>query len=162
VAALSTPVTLQTTASGLTIATTAYTSGDMLGQEQTLTGAAASTGGRGVITEITLQNSANTVALGATELWIFPAASTPAADNAAAAWADAILRGNPAPLAAIAIPAPTTIGATGQMITVGGLWLPFTTGATANMFVNHVTRTGHTFFTAATDIQLTFEIVQWV
>jgi hypothetical protein len=153
------PTSVVATASTLTTATTAYTSGDMLGAEMTIAAAAAS-GGRGVITAITLENSANTVALGATELWIFNVASGAAADNAAAAWSDAQLR--TCVLAGVPLIAPITIGATGQMISVGNLWLPFTTSGSANLFVNHVTRSGHTFFTAATDLQYTFEILQWV
>lgn len=147
------------TAAGLTTATTAYTSGDMLGTEITLTGMTATAGDGGVITGITLENSANTVALGATEMWLFNVASGAAADNAANAWSDTQLR--TCVLAAIPLAAPVTVAATGQMISQNNLWIPYHTAGTTSLFLNVVTRSGHTFFTAATDLQYTFEILQW-
>lgn len=74
--------------SGLTTATTAYTSGDVLGAEMTCT--LTDRGGRGmggclkgaVVTD-------NSDVIGALDLFFFEAASTPAADNAANAWSDA-------------------------------------------------------------------------
>jgi hypothetical protein len=95
--------------------------------------------------------------LGATTMYIANAASTPAADNAANSWSDANMR---LMQVVYAMPAPTT-SALNQFVYVGNLWLPFTTNASASLFLNVVTNTGHTFFGAATDLQYTFHILQW-
>jgi hypothetical protein len=146
------------TASGLTTATTAYTAGDMLGSELTLTSMASATAGRGVITGITIEDHSKLI--GSVTLYIGTAATTPAADNAANSWSDANMR---------LITAGGVIWTSGTPISsalnsalyAGNLWLPFSTTSSANLFLNVVTNTGHTFFGAATDIQYSFHVLQW-
>lgn len=142
-------------ASGLTTASTAYTSGDMLGSELTLTNMASATGGRGVIVGISVEDHSKLI--GAVTLFIGNAATTPAADNAANSWSDANMR---LMQVIYQMPTPTT-SALNSMAYVGNLWLPFTTNASASLFLNVVTNTGHTFFGAATDLYYTFHILQW-
>jgi hypothetical protein len=146
------------TASGLTTASTAYTAGDMLGAELTLTGMASATAGRGIIQAITIEDHSKLI--GSTTLYIGTAATTPAADNAANSWSDANMRLITAGGVIYTMPAPIT-SALNSAAYVGNLNLPFTTTSSANLFLNVVTNTGHTFFGAATDIQYTFHVVQW-
>jgi hypothetical protein len=74
------------TSAGLTTATTAYTSGDVVGTEMLFdigeAGAAL-----GEIVGLTIIDKA--AGLGACDLFLFSAPSTPAADNAPNSWADA-------------------------------------------------------------------------
>lgn len=150
------PTSIVVTASGLTTSITAYTAGDMLGAELTLTSAAASSGGRGVITGIEVQNS-STNSTGALDLRLFNAASTPAADNAANSWSDANSR---LQVVAYQIAAPVA-SALNSTSYAGNLWLPFTTSGSANLFLNVIALGAPAVFSAATDLQYTFEILQW-
>jgi hypothetical protein len=79
----------QVTSAGLTVATTAYTSGDTAGTEMTFANAARTSGFGGVIASATLFDLSQKVNLIGVELWLFSAASTPSADNAANSWSDA-------------------------------------------------------------------------
>lgn len=151
------PTSIQVTASGLTTSITAYAAGDMLGSELTLTSAAATTGGRGVITGIYVQNS-STNSTGALDMRLFSAASSPAADNNANSWSDANSR---LQVVAYVVPAPTA-SALNSTSYVGNLWLPFTTTSSANLFLNVICLGTPAVFTAATDLQYTFEILQWI
>lgn len=151
------PTTVTATASGLTTVTTAYTAGDMLGAEQTVTNAAAASGGRGVITGIHVQNSSTNVT-GALDMRFFNAASTPAADNAANSWSDANSR---LQVVQIQIAAPIA-SANNSSIYTGGLWLPFKCNADANLYLDVICLGAPAVFAAATDLQYTFEILQWV
>ena len=77
------------TSSGLTTATTAYTSGDMLGAQMTLPMGKGYGSPRvaGQIIGVTVTDDSDVI--GAIELFFFSASTTPAADNAANAWSDA-------------------------------------------------------------------------
>lgn len=73
--------------SGLTTATTAYTSGDVLGAEMTMT--ISERGGGplgGYVVGATVTDDSDVI--GALDLFFFEAASSPAADNAANSWSD--------------------------------------------------------------------------
>jgi hypothetical protein len=74
------------TAAGLTTATTAYTSGDVVGTEM-LFDIGEAGAARGEIGGVTIIDKAGV--LGACDLFLFDAPSTPAADNAPNSWADA-------------------------------------------------------------------------
>ena len=150
------PTTIVVTASGLTTATTAYTAGDMLGTELTVTSAAASSGGRGVITGIQVQNS-STNSTGGLDMRFFNAASTPAADNAANSWSDANSRLQVVEYQ-IAAPIASALNST---IYAGNLWLPFKCNADANLYLNVICLGSPAVFSAATDLQYTIEILQW-
>lgn len=144
------------TASGLTTSITAYTAGDMLGAEQTLTAMANATGGGGAVTAINVQNSATNVT-GALDLRLFSAASTPAADNAANSWSDANSR---LQVIQYQIGAPVA-SALNSTIYVGELYKAYTTTSSANLFLNVIALGAPAVFAAATDLQYTFEILQW-
>jgi hypothetical protein len=150
------PAQVVVTTSGLTTTITAYTAGDMLGAEQTVTNAASSSGGSGVITSIMVQNSSTNVT-GALDLRFFNAASTPAADNAANSWSDANSR---LQVIQYQIGAPIA-SANNSSITAGNLWLDFDTAGSANLFLNVICRGAPAVFSAATDLQYTINILQW-
>ena len=80
---------IESDSAGLTTATTAYTAGDTAGTELTLANAARVSGWGGVITGASLLDKSNKVNAIGVEFWLFKAASTPSADNAAADWSDA-------------------------------------------------------------------------
>lgn len=80
-----TPITVTATIGGLTTATTAYSIGDQAGTETTLT-AIGLANGYVLVNDITMIDY--DVRIGSHELRIFNAATTPAADNAAASWSD--------------------------------------------------------------------------
>ena len=80
---------IEVASAGLTTATTAYTAGDTAGTEMTFANAARVSGWGGVITGATLIDKSLRSSAISIELWLFKAASTPAADNAAADWSDA-------------------------------------------------------------------------
>jgi hypothetical protein len=71
---------------GLTTTSPTYTAGDQLGTELSFAGAVRP-GRGGVIQSAVLVDKAKVV--GAVDLFLFSAATTPAADNAANAWSDA-------------------------------------------------------------------------
>lgn len=75
------------TSAGLTTATTAYTSGDMLGTQLTIAGAATAGSVVNYIDGIVLED--DSAVIGAIDLYLFNATVTQAADNAANSWSDA-------------------------------------------------------------------------
>lgn len=151
------PAQVVVTASSLTTSITAYTAGDMLGAETTVTSAAASSGGKGVITSIMVQNS-STNSTGALDLRFFNAASTPASDNAANSWSDANSR---LQVVQYQIAAPVA-SANNSSITAGNLWLDFLTAGSANLFLNVIALGAPAVFSAATDLQYSLNFLQWV
>jgi hypothetical protein len=152
------PATIAVASSGLTTSITAYTAGDMLGAEATATGMAATSGGRGVVTAITVQNSNTASTTGALDVRLFSAASSPAADNAANSWSDANSR---LQVVAYVVPAPTT-SALNSTTYVGNLWLPYLCTSSANLFLNVICLGAPAVFATATDLQYTFEVLQWI
>lgn len=151
------PAQVVVTASGLTTSITAYTAGDMLGAELTVTSAAGSSGGKGVLTSIMGQNS-STNTTGALDMRFFNAASTPAADNAANSWSDANSR---LQVIQYQLAAPIA-SALNQSITAGNLWLDFLTAGSANLFLNVIAIGAPAVFSAATDLQYTLNFLQWI
>jgi hypothetical protein len=144
---------IQVASAGLTTAATAYTSGDQLGTILTFANANRSAGLSGTIQSAVLVDKAKI--LGAVDLYLFDRSVTLAADNAAADFSDAdalfclgILR----------FPAPITTASNGiSTIEYSGLAIrPNVT----SLFGALVTRTGHTFFGAVSDIVVTLQIVQ--
>lgn len=138
------------TSSGLTTATTAYTSGDVLGAELSFTSAVRISGGRAVIEGAVLVDK--TAVIGAVDLFLFRAASTPAADNAANAWADA-----DALNCVGVIPFPGAYPSANNRIAAWSGQQRIGCAATT-LFGVLVTRSDHTFFGAATDIQVRLHI----
>jgi hypothetical protein len=143
--------------SGLTTSVTAYTSADQLGTEITLAALAGANNGFGVITGISVVDDGDV--LGSFDLFLFSDSTTPAADNAAAAWSDAdavkIVPGFP-----INMPTPIDVGGA-RISAVSGLWIPFQSGSGHDdLFCDLVTRSGHTFFVAADDIHVRVSVIQ--
>lgn len=80
---------LTMTSAGLTIVTTPYVAGDQMGTEMTATNAVRISGGSALIIGATCTSDAAATPAVLIELNLYNAATTPAADNAAAAWSDA-------------------------------------------------------------------------
>lgn len=134
----------------LTTASTAYVTGDVLGSELSFTSAARISGGRGVIESATLLDKSDVI--GAVDLYLFNAASTPAADNAANSWSDAnmeLLEG----IIHFATPVDSALNRVGHWYGA----IPYQCAATT-LFGVMVTRSGHTFFGAATDLRVTLHV----
>lgn len=140
---LAAPDVLVQASAGLTTATTAYIAGDVLGTEFTF--ALARAAGRGVvITSAVLYDKAQRV--GAVDLYLFQTASSPAADNAPNSWADSVI-----PIGIIQFGAPIASALNNAGLPTAGLPL-IVKSSTVNIFGVLVTRTGHTFFGAVTDL----------
>lgn len=134
---------------GLTTATTAYTAGDQLGTMFNLTGMARANGGGGTIVGVTLTSAADII--GAVDVVLFRANITLAADNAAFAISD------------------TDVLEFAGLIQLTGAWdignnrvaqqfnlsVPYVCGSsTTTLYAALVTRSAHTFFGAATNLEL--------
>lgn len=142
---------------GLTTVTTTYTSGDVLGTEITLASAATVSGWGGVISKAILIDKSNKVNTGDVEAWIFSAASTPAADNAAADWSDA----NIALLQTIITFSSSSwkINTSNSVNIQQNLGIPYTCGATS-LFAVLVTRQANAVFTAVSDLRLLLGVLR--
>ncbi len=131
---------------GLTTATTAYVAGDVLGAEMSFTNAVRTSGGRAAIEGAVLVDKA--AVIGAVDLFLFRAASTPAADNAANSWADADMLNC---VGVVSFPGPYPSALNRVAMWQGAQ--PFGCAATT-LFGVLVTRSDHTFFGAAGDLQV--------
>ena len=153
------PVEVTCQSAGLTTATTAYAVNDQAGTEMTLTSAAAVSSGQGAIIGIELED--DSARMGSYQLWVFNASTTPAADNAAASWSDADARkaiaGAPIIMSAPFVMANNAVGG------VNNIWLPFKCSGTANLFVDIqlLSIPVSNFFSAATDLNFRFSILQY-
>lgn len=139
---------LQIASAGLTTSVTAYTAGDVLGTELTLTNMALANGRQGLIVSAELVDYAKVT--GAVDVYLFNAASSPAADNAANSWADANM------LTCVGVlnfgtPTASALNSIAQLTNVG---LAYTTVASTSLFAVLVTRTANAIFGAATDLKL--------
>lgn len=142
------PVDLQVQSANLTTATTAYTAGDQLGDEITLTGIGGSNNGYGVITAITLIDYSRV--LGAIELRFFRDSTTPAANNAAYAWSDAD-NTKLVPGGIVTLQTPV-LDANSGVTSVPNLWIPFRTGAShSNLYMDMITRSNNAVFAGGAD-----------
>lgn len=131
------------TSAGLTTATTAYTAGDVLGTELTVASVARVNAGYLTIVDAKLVDAANII--GAVDAYIFNAASTPAADNAANAWADADMVN----LVGLIHFGDVIISANNRITLPLNLPLTIKCGTgTTSLFMVLVTRAAHTFFGA--------------
>lgn len=133
------------TSSGLTTATTAYTDGDQLGAIISFNLGTASA----IIMSATLIDKANIV--GAVDLFLFDRSVTLAADNAAGpavSDADALFL-----LGIIEFPYPRLMG-NNRALNIDSLAIEVTANASNTIYGALVTRSGHTFFGAAGDLQV--------
>lgn len=137
--------------SGLTTATTTYTSGDVLGVEMQAN-LATQGSASGIIRAVTITDAVGVV--GAVDLFLFNAASSPAADNAANTWT----AGNLANLVGI-IEAATVSSPTSRKVVTWRGEQPYYAPA-GILYVVAVTRTANAVFTgnsAALSYRLIFE-----
>ncbi len=136
------------TSGGLTTSVTAYTSGDQLGTEQTLTiGNLVAPGQSCYLKGALLVDMA--AVLGATDVFIFSSATTPAADNAANSWSDADM----AKILGVLNLTQVNASALNKTVTWSGS-VPIALGGASTIMIDLVTRTGNAIFAAATDITL--------
>lgn len=142
------------TSAGLTTSVTAYTSGDVLGTEmnsQLQTGQVATRMTQGYLQGAVIIDKAGVLAATGVDLFIFNAASTPAADNAANSWADADMAN------CVGVLSVTTIytSANNRVLTWAspgaGEGVPFRS-ETGKLWVVAVTRSANGFFTAINDL----------
>lgn len=132
---------------GLTTATTAYTSGDQLGNQLTFANCARASGGTGTIVAALIISAADIT--GPIDLQLSTASITLAADNAAYAISDAdSLKTLPLIQGAGAF----DIG-NNRLAFAHSLAIRYTCVGGTSLFGGMITRTGHTFFGAATDLQ---------
>lgn len=143
---------IQVQSAGLTIATTAYVANDQLGTILTFANAVRQVGATGVIQSATLLDQAAIV--GAVDLYLFDRSVTLAADNAAATFSDADMLFC---LGIISFAAPQ--GGTGNSIAtvVSGLGIM---PSGTSLFGALVTRAGHTFFGAVTNLAVSLHVLQ--
>lgn len=134
------------TSGGLTTSTTAYVNGDQVGTQFTFVNAARTSGEGGMIVGAAVIDAADIV--GSLDLFLFDSTVTLAADNAAFTLsdADALKVVGIVPLAAF------DIGAN-RLIQMFNLAIPYICTGTS-LFGAVVTRSAHTFFAAATDLQV--------
>lgn len=142
---------LTATSSGLTTATTAYVAGDQLGAQLSFANAVRVSGGTGIIRGVRLLDKADVT--GNVDVLFFRSSVTPAADNAAAAWSDSDMDSWIGTVNLSMIDYGNNRGG------VSACYLPFDCSATT-LYACMVTRTGHTFFGAATDLVLALYIQQ--
>lgn len=144
--------------SGLTTATTAYTSGDVLGGQMTMNMNNYGSGPiAGCIEAVTITDDSGVI--GAVDLFLFNTSTTPAADNAAYAPSDAEIRTCVGVISATVLP---SSGANNKIVTLSNAEqdVPFYT-ATGILYVVAVTRTGNAVFAGgATSLQYRVLICQ--
>lgn len=137
-------VNVVATSASLTTATTAYTAGDTLGALMSWDMTSAS----GVILGAVLTDISDII--GAVDLYLLNATLTFGTDNAAPSIADAdILK----VLGKIEFPAPDDLGGA-RVATIDSLAVPWNAASGTTIYGGLVTRTGHTFFGAATALQV--------
>ena len=148
-AGVANPFFVEVTSAGVTTSITTYTSGDQLGTEITVaTGGGASC--YCVVDSITLIDYAKV--LGAVDAFIFRASTTPASDNAANSWSDAdmdkLIAGWYLPIGA------PIASANNATISIPNLLLHARADASANLYLDLVTRSANAVFGAASDIRI--------
>lgn len=134
--------------SGLTTATTAYSTGDQVGAIFEFANAARASGGSGTIVGIVLISAADII--GAYDAAIFDSSVSLAADNAAFTISDA----DALKLVGLSqLAGAFDIGAN-RIAQAFNVAIPYVCSGSASLFAGLICRAGHTFFGAATDLQL--------
>ena len=133
---------------GLTIATTAYTAGDQVGSQFTLTNAARASGGTGTIVGVTLTSAADII--GGYDVVFTRSSITLAADNAAYAISDTDAKA----VVGIAQLAGVYDIGNNRIAQAFNLAVPYDCSGGTSLYASLITRVGHTFFAAVTDLQL--------
>lgn len=132
---------------GLTTATTAYVSGDVLGGQLQFRIGDGQGAAYGELTQLLVIDRA--AVIGTVELWLFSTAVTPAADNAAVSFSDADMQN----LVGIFNCATSYTNALNKVSMLDPADArPVFSGASGILYGSLVTRSGHTFFGAASDL----------
>lgn len=137
----------------LTTASTAYTAGDQLGTMLAFTSAASANGGTGTIVSAVLLDKADVIT--DVRLHFFRSNVTLAADNSAFAVSDTDMQDH---CGYLQMPSAIDVGGN-RISTLGNIGLGYDTGAGTTLYVALETRSGHTFFGAATDLNLTLTLL---
>lgn len=137
---------------GLTTATTVYSAGDQVGTQFTFANAARASGGSGIITAAYLISAADIT--GPYDIVLSGASITLAADNAAYAISDADANKTITP---INLAAALDIG-NNRVAFAYNIAVPYTCVGGTSLFGGLITRVGHTFFGAVTDIQMVLTV----
>lgn len=144
--------TITVPSAGLTIATTAYTSGDVLGSQMQFRLGSLDTrdgGSFGRLHQLMVIDKAKVLAATGVELWLFSTAVTPAADNAAVSFSDADMQ------SLVGIFALTTLYDTALNTTAvlnPAEERPIWCGNGGLVYGSLITRSGNSFFGAETDL----------
>jgi len=134
---------------GLTIATTAYSAGDQVGTQFTLASAARVSGGTGMIRSVVLTSAADII--GAFDVVFTRSSITLASDNAAYAISDSDAL---AVVGIVQLAGALDIG-NNRIAAAYNLAVPYDCSGGTSLYAGLITRVGHTFFAAVTDLQLT-------
>lgn len=134
--------------SGLTTASTAYVAGDQLGNQFTFAGCARKSGGTGFIRGVMIIDAADVI--GPVDLVVTRSSVTLAADNAPYAISDADALNV---VAVIQTVGSFDIG-NNRVCQAFNLAIPYDCSGGTSLFGGLITRAGHTFFGAATNIQV--------
>jgi propanediol utilization protein len=137
---------------GLTTATTAYTAGDQVGTQFTMTNAARASGGHGVITGIVLVSAADII--GPYDVVIARESITLASDNAAYAISDA---DSLKLVQLVQLQGGFDIG-NNRLAIAPNIYIPYDCNGGTSLYAGLITRADHTFFGATTDLQLIFYV----
>lgn len=133
---------------GLTIATTAYSAGDQVGTLFTLPNAARISGGGGTIVGVSLISAADII--GAYDVLIFDASVALATDNAVYAISDSDALDI---VGLVQLAGAYDLG-NNRLGQAYNLAIPYVCNGGTSLYASLITRSGHTFFAAVTDLQL--------
>lgn len=144
---------LTVTSAGLTTASTAYTSGDQMGTEITVTTAVRAARGLTVQAAVAIDKAK---VIGAFDLFCFQAATTPAADNAANSWSDADMLN----LVGVIHFSDVMTSANNYVVMATNLPLVLKPTSGTSLYFDFVTRTANSFFGAVGDLVVNLGIMR--
>lgn len=149
-AGVANPFVVEVTSAGLTTSITTYASGDQLGTEITCAPSGAAASAFFVVDSITLIDYSKV--LGAVDLRLFNAATTPAADNAAYAWSDADSN-KLIPGGVVNLGAPVA-DANNSVVAIPNEWIKGRLDGSAQFYLDLITRSANAVFGAVGDIHV--------
>lgn len=142
-------VRISVASSGLTTATTAYTTGDQVGTQFTITDAGRVSGGGGIVTAVTLIDASDVI--GAFDVALFTTSVTLASDNAAFSISDSDALNL---VALVQLAGAIDLGGN-RIAQATNLAIPYVCSGSANLYAALITRSNNAVFAAgATSLQL--------
>lgn len=145
---------IHTRSGGLTTSTTAYTAGDQVGSVFSISNASRWTGGTGSIVGVSLTDRNDVI--GAYDVVFSRASLTLAGNNSPWSVSD---DDSMHIIEVVQLGGAIDLGGN-RFARAMGINVPFDTGAGTTLYASLITRTDHTFFTNATDLQLTVYLIQ--